>query len=561
LTATDPTVAGAADRSPAPLRWQGHGGRLAAKALRARGVEAVFTLSGGHLFSFYDGCVNEGIRLIDVRHEQSAVFAAEAWSKVSRRTGVAAVTAGPGVTNAVSALATAQAAGAPLLVLGGRAPQARWGQGSLQELDHVPIVASVTKRAETCQAAADVAETVASCLASAGHPHRGPVFLDLPLDVAFGFAEVDPVAGEEPAASRGAEVDPEDLRRVGALLARAERPILVAGSDIYWEHAENELRLLAEACAVPVLTNGLGRGCLAADHARAFSRARSVAMREADLVVVAGTPLDFRLGFGRFAAPAVHLMDRPERLATHVALAASAAGDLRAVLSGVREACLASALTDHGPWLERLRSAEVVARSEEEARLTSDAAPIHPARIYGELRRRLARDAIVVGDGGDFVSYAGKLVDTFVPGCFLDPGPYGCLGTGPGYALGAKMAFPHRQVVLLSGDGAAGFSLGDLDTLTRFGHSVVVVVGNNRCWGLEKHPMQQLYGYHVAAELSGAVRYDRVAEALGAAGELVEVASQIGPALDRALAHRGSPYLLDVRTDPEDQYPRSSNLA
>ncbi|HUP22338.1 MAG TPA: acetolactate synthase [Thermoanaerobaculia bacterium] len=542
-------------------RWQGHGGLLAAKTLAASGVDTMFTLSGGHLFSLYDGCVQEKIRLVDVRHEQTAVFAAEAWAKVTRRPGIAALTAGPGITNGVSAITTAHFAGAPLLVLGGRAPQARWGQGSLQELDHVPILASVTKRAETCTATGDIPSRVASGLISACTSHRGPAFLDLPLDIAFGMAETEPIRlalGE----LVGPEPEPADLRRIGELLARAERPLLVAGGDVYWEGAEGELQALAEAAEVPVSMNGLGRGTLPADHAAAFSRARSLATREADLVLVVGTPLDFRLAFGRFSAPVVHVMDRPERLATHVPLAASAAGDLRRALTGILEACVANGTTGRRrAWLERLRGEEAERRRGEEAQLASAATPIHPARIYGELRRRLDRNAIVIGDGGDFVSYAGKLVDTYTPGCFLDPGPYGCLGTGPGYALGAKLAHPDRQVVLLLGDGAAGFALGDLDTLARFGLAVTVIVGNNRCWGLEKHPMQQLYGYHVAAELSGRARYDLVAGALGGAGEIVEEAGALGPALDRALAYRQGPYVVNVLTDPDDQYPRSSNLA
>ena len=567
IPSTEETVAPSSRSEPPGTsegRWQGHGGTLAAKALEAHGVDTLFTLSGGHLFSLYDGCVQEGLRLVDVRHEQTAVFAAEAWAKVTRRPGVVALTAGPGVTNGVSAITTAQFAGAPLLVLGGRAPRARWGQGSLQELDHVLILAPVTKRAATCNSTAEIARSVSDSLLDACTPHRGPVFLDFPLDVFFGQAEAEPIAPV--AEPRGAEPDPTDLRRVGELLARAERPVLVAGGDVYWDGAESELRILAEACDVPVLMNGLGRGTLPADHPAAFSRARAEATREADLVLVAGTPLDFRLGFGRFAAPVVHLVDRTERVAGHVSLAASAAGDLRRVLSGVREQCLASppaaAIRSRRTWLDRLRAVETSKRSREEEQFAAAAAaPIHPSFLYRELRRRLDRDAIVIGDGGDFVSYAGKLVDTFTPGCFLDPGPYGCLGTGPGYALGAKLAHPSRQVVLLLGDGAAGFALGDFDTLARFGLPVVVVVGNNRCWGLEKHPMKQLYGYHVAAELSPNARYDKVAEALGGAGELVESPSGLGPALERAFLHRGGPYVVNVLTDPEDQYPRSSNLA
>jgi acetolactate synthase-1/2/3 large subunit len=277
-------------------------------------------------------------------------------------------------------------------------------------------------------------------------------------------------------------------------------------------------------------------------------------------VIVAGTPLDFRLGFGRFGdARVVHLADSPEGISANVALSASVAGNLERVFTMIAEHVQRGARRDHEPWIARLRDEEVARRTKERDMLEADTTPIHPARIYGELIPRLERDAIVIGDGGDFVSYAGKLVDTYTPGCFLDPGPYGCLGSGSGYALAAALAHPERQVVLLLGDGAAGFSLMDFDTLVRFGVKVVGIVGNNGIWGLEKHPMQMIYGYDVAAELRPETRYDEVVRALGGDGELVREPGEIGPALDRAFAAAG-PVLVNIVTDPADAYPRSSNL-
>lgn len=550
--------ASAGKRPTLPGEVEGHGGLLAAAALAARGVDTLFTLSGGHLFTLYDGCRDLGIRLIDVRHEQTAVFAAEGWAKACRKPGVAALTAGPGVTNGISAIASAAFTGSPVVVLGGRAPAARWGHGSLQELDHVPIVESLCKSATTCTSTQEVASAVDRALVSSMSPHRGPSFLDLPLDVAVGPGSADV---QRPKAIETLEPARGDLERVAKLLTDSERPVLMAGADVYWEGAEEELRALAEAAGAPVFTNGLGRGCLAADHPLCFSRARSVAFKQADLVIVIGTPLDFRLGFGKFGdAAVVHLVDHPDRVAGHVDLAASAGGDLRAVLATL-VGMQGRGASGRESWLSTLRTAEEERRAGEREMLESDQMPIHPGRIYGELAQRLDRDAIVIGDGGDYVSYAGKLLDTYTPGCFLDPGPYGCLGTGPGYALGAQLAYPDRQVVLLLGDGAAGFSIGDFDTLARFGLPVVIVVGNNSCWGLEKHPMQQIFGYHVAAELAPGTRYDEVMTALGGEGELVEDPAGIGPALERALAHRSGPYLINVLTDPENVYPRSSNLA
>ena len=538
----------------------GHGGTLAVEALAAFGVTELYTLSGGHIFPFYDAAVkvvSPPVRLVDVRHEQTATFAAEATAKLTRRPGVAVLTAGPGVTNGVSAVTAAHFNGSPLVVLGGRAPQARWGAGSLQEFDHVPVLAPITKLSATATSIGECASLTTTAALTAWTPHRGPVFVDFPLDVVFGSGSGD-VPDAPVAAPRGPEPDDDEVQRAAALIAGASRPAVVAGSDVWWDGAQDALRAAVEALRVPTFVNGLGRGCLPADHELAFSRTRGLLKGEADVVVVVGTPLDFRLSFGSFgAAQVVHVVDHPDRRAAHVAAAASPAGDLRTILTAFAD--VAGSRADHEPWIARLRDAETAAAATDEPLLSAASDPIKPTRIYGELRRRLDRDAVVVCDGGDFVSYAGKYVDSYEPGCWLDPGPYGCLGGGLGGAIAARVTHPDRQVVVLLGDGAAGFSLMDVDTLVRHQLPVVLVCGNNGIWGLEKHPMQMLYGYDVAAELQPMCRYDEVVRALGGAGETVTSADDVGPALDRAFA-AGVPYLVNVITDPADMYPRSSNL-
>ncbi|HEU5448930.1 MAG TPA: acetolactate synthase [Acidimicrobiia bacterium] len=547
-----------------------HGGNLAAGALKEAGVEVLFTLSGGHIFPLYDGCVAAGIKIVDTRHEQTAGFAAEGWAKVTRQTGVASLTAGPGVTNGMSAITSAFFCGSPMVVIGGRAPAARWGSGSLQEVDHVPIVAEVTKRAVTAAKTTEIFPEVSAALTAARLAPRGPCFVDIPVDQFFDRAP-QPAEGEWAVTLGGpapaGEPDSDAVAQVAKLIADAERPVIMAGAGVYWEGAEADLEELAEAAGVPVLMNGLGRGTLRASHLLAFSRARSTALKKADLVIAAGVPLDFRLGFGQFGGGArvVHLMEHPSQIATHVELAGAAAGDLSAVFRGIVAAGVeASRQKERAEWVADLSADETARREKEEETLRSTADPIHPARIYGELRDRLEPDGVVVVDGGDFGSYAGKLIDTETPGSFLDPGPYGCLGTGPGYGLAARLAAqaqgrPDRQVFIMLGDGAAGFSLMDFDTLVRHEAPVVAIVGNNGIWGLEKHPMQALYGYDVAAELRPGTRYDQVVEALGGYGELVSHPDEIGPAIDRALAS-GVPALVNVLTDPADVYPRSSAL-
>jgi acetolactate synthase I/II/III large subunit len=536
-----------------------HAGRLVARRLKASGIDTVFTLSGGHLFSIYDGCRSEGIRLIDTRHEQTAAFAAEGWSKVTRQPGVAALTAGPGVTNGMSAMAAAQQNSSPLLVLGGRAPAQRWGMGSLQEIDHVPFVAPLTRFAATAPSAEAVCGLVDKALrATVGAP-SGVAFIDFPMDHVFSVAADEGRPGALTDLPVAALADGDALDRAAGLLAAARRPVIMAGTNVWWGHAEAALLRLAEQRRIPVLMNGMARGTVPADHPLAFSRARSKALGQADVAVIVGVPMDFRLGFGGVFGPETQLIvaDRVQPERDHPRpIAAGLYGDLSATLTALSE----SQAAGHADWIADLREAETTARDGEHAELADDRSPLHPMRVYAELAPLLDRDAIIVVDAGDFGSYAGRVIDSYVPGAWLDSGPFGCLGSGPGYALAAKLARPDRQVVLLQGDGAFGFSGMEWDTLARHNVPVVSVIGNNGIWALEKHPMEALYGYSVVAELRPETRYDEVVRALGGHGELVTTPAELAPALKRAFGS-GLPAVVNVLTDPAVAYPRRSNLA
>ena len=534
---------------------EGHAGQQAVAALMEFGTDTMFTLNGGHIWPLFDAARDQGMKVVDTRHEQTATFAAEAYAKLTRKPGFAALTAGPGITNGTSAITSAWFNGTPLVVLGGRAAEMRWGAGSLQEFDHVPVMAPITKLAATVKDPSKAGVAVHDAARLSLTPHRGPTFLDFPLDV-FG-----PAAGDVPVVdgsiSLGAAPDPDELARLADLVANAERPAFIIGSDVYWDGAWEALRAAAEHLRVPCFFNGLGRGTMAADHPLAFLRTRGLLKKRSDLVVVFGTPLDFRLGFGRFgSAQVAHVVDSDGQRARHIDVP-TVAGDTRLVLEALAE--VGGARTDHEPWIAELRAAETAGRAADAALLGDDSSPIRPSRIYGELSRRLARDAVVICDGGDFASYAGKFVEVFEPGCWLDTGPFGCLGNGPGYAIAARTVRPSSQIALLLGDGAAGFSLMDVDTMVRHDLPVVMVVGNNGVWGLEKHPMKAIYGWDMGCDLQPGCRYDEVVKALGGAGETVTEPGQIGPALDRAFAS-GVPYMVNVLTDPEDVYPRTSNL-
>lgn len=541
-----------------------HGGEHAVAMAAAHGVDTMFTLSGAHVFPMYDGAVHADppMRILDVRHEQTAVFAAEALGKLTRVPGLAVLTAGPGVTNGVSPITQAQFSGSPLVVIGGRAPENRWGMGSLQEFDHPPLLAPVTKHAKTVHTVDAIPAAVDEAFRVAGASHRGPTFLDVPMDQFFSKAAVDrPAVGER----RRLEPDAEALSEIGAMLAEARRPVLVLGTDVWADGAEEAALRFVESVGIPTVTNGMGRGVVPGGHPLLVTKARGKALGTSDLVVVVGTPLDFRLGYGVFggkdgapAAKVVHLADSPAQVSGHADLAASASGDLTLVIDGLQGA-LEQQLRkpDWRGWVDELQADVRAAVERDNALLASEADPIHPARIYGELVPRLADDAIVIGDGGDFVSFAGKYVEPKRPGGWLDPGPYGCLGAGLGAAIAARIARPSSQVVLLLGDGAAGMSLMDVDTLVRHDLPVVMVCGNNSAWGLEKQPMQMLYGYDVAADLAPQTRYDEVVTALGGGGEKVTDPAQIGPAIDRAFAS-GKPYLVNVITDVNAPYPRNT---
>lgn len=550
----------------------GHGGIHMVAAAKAYGVNALYTLSGAHVFPLYDAAIggSQGfeaadrdnsaalaggpLRLVDVRHEATAVFAAEGAAKLSRLPGFAAITAGPGVTNGISAIASAYFNGAPMVVVGGRAPEFRWGSGALQEIDHLPLVASVTQAAHTFKDPETIGADTGSAFNRSLTPRRGPVFVDVPMDRFYTPATNAAPTAVEPEVI---EPDPESVQRVANLLAEAEHPVLVLGSDVWMSGAEDVARELVSRTGVPVIANGSARGIIPRGDRHLVNRARSAAFGSADLVIVVGTPLDFRLGYGVFGDPpakVVHLVDSPELFSQTAATVERLAADLPSTLTALVEAYTGPSFDS---WTDRLADIAASAVAADADMLNSEADPIHPGRIYGELLPRLTDDTVVIGDGGDFVSFAGRFIEPTRPGNWLDPGPYGCLGTGMGYALAAGINRPDSPIVLLLGDGAAGFSLMDVDTLVRHDVPVAIVMANNSAWGLEKHPMRLLHGYDVAADLQPGTAYHEVVGALGGDGEQVSRPDQIGAALDRAL-ESGKPYLVNVLTDPEISYPRTT---
>jgi acetolactate synthase-1/2/3 large subunit len=526
------------------------GGRLAAQAIAAEGVDVVFTLSGGHVMPVYEGCRHEGVRVVDLRHEQSAAHAAEAWGRVRRSTGVALVTAGPGVTGTVTAVANCHAAQTPLVVLGGARPLAQAEWGSLQELDQLSLLKPITKWAATCPTAARIPEYVAIAFRHALAPPRGPVYLELPADILFEEAAAERSPGPSRSAPR-AFGDPRELMKAAELLNAAERPAVVAGSGVWWDGAERQLAAVVENGALPVFLNGSGRGSLPPQHELVFRHARALALEEADVVCIVGTPLDFRLRYGRFGTgKLVHVHSDPRELGRNRVADAAIVGDTAAVLGILADAVKAPA-AGRAPWLERLRGAEAAWWDEHRAEIESDAAPIHHYRLAAELDRVLDPGTVVIGDGGDVVAAVSRILRVHRPGHWLDPGPFGCLGVGPGYAVGVGAAGFGSSIVCVLGDGAFGLNGLDFDTLVRFSLPAVLVVGNDAAWGEIRIPQVGIYGEEaeVATRLAPS-RYERLCEVFGGHAEHVERPADLAPALERALS-AGEPAIVNVMLDPD----------
>jgi thiamine pyrophosphate-dependent acetolactate synthase large subunit-like protein len=543
-----------------------HGGLLVAKMLKREGVEVVFTLSGGHIAAIYDGCVREGIRVMDTRHEQVAVHAAEGWARVTRTPGVALLTAGPGVTDGLTGIANAYLSNSPVIVYGGAAPVEHWDRGALQELPMLDVVRPITKWARTIVQTNRLAEYTAMAFREALSGKPGPVFLECPMDVLNGFVQAADARIPAPGYRTGGKPvgDPTLVKQAARLLAKAERPVIFAGTTVWWDDAAADLRALAEKLHAPVFLNGGGRGSLPPDHPLFFSLVRKAALGAADVILLVGTKLDFRLNYGEppliaERAKIVWLDTEAREIGVNRGADVGIAGDVAGTMRGI-SASLGGKVANHAEWVAGLREAECKAQSREEAQMNSDQTPIHPLRLCRELRDVLDRDAYCIGDGGDIVSYGARVINAYEPGHWLDAGPMGTLGAGTGFAIATKLARPDKQVAVLFGDGAFGLNGMDMESLVRHNLPVVAVIGNDGQWAQIKHPQKAILGHATAADLAPGIRYDKMVEALGGYGELVERPEDIRPALERAFAS-GRAACVNVLTDPNVVYNRSTQAA
>jgi acetolactate synthase-1/2/3 large subunit len=532
------------------------GGELVARVLKEARVGHVFTLCGGHILPIYDGCLTEGIRVVDVRHEQVAAHAADAYARLTRNVGVAVVTAGPGVTDAVTGVANASAARSPLLLIGGAAPLGLRGLGALQEMEQVALLRPITKGAWSVAETRQIPEVLTTAIRTALTGRPGPVFVEIPVDLLMTTIEDRLAPVPRGYVHRAPPLgDPDAVVRLAHLLSRAERPVVMAGSGVYWDDAAKALATFAESAGVPVFMNGAGRGALATDHPLAFGQARGFALANADLVLVLGAPLDFRLGYGRpptFAEDArVCMVDcDAAELGRNRPLEVGIAGHIGGVLGQLDDVLPAGLSARWEAWRRRLGDTERQSRARLETEARSDAVPVSHYRWAAEIARVVTPDTIVVGDGGDVVGCASRMVRLHRPGQWLDPGPFGCLGVGPGFAIAAKLLHPERRVLLIAGDGAFGLTGMDLETAVRFGLPLTCIVGNDGGWGQIRNPQLSFFGAARAVATSlPQTRYDSMMQALGGRGALVTEPAEIAPALERALAS-DEVWCINVPLDP-----------
>jgi thiamine pyrophosphate-dependent acetolactate synthase large subunit-like protein len=524
------------------------GSEILARSLTAQGVDTLFYLMGGPMIETESALIARGVRAIDTRHEQAAALMAHAWSRLTRRPGVCMGCSGPGTTNLVTGVANAFTDAAPLIAVGGSSPRVYLGMEAFQEIDQVAVMRPITKWAERIYDARRIPDVVATAFRQATSGRPGPVYLDLPGDI-LGEA-VEESALTFPAPWRPAPRtlgDPAAVREAVALLARAERPLVIGGSGVWWSDGAGAFQAFIEGTGIPFYTTPISRGTVPEDHELAFLNARATAFTEADVVLAVGTRFNYVIQFGRpprFARDlkVIHVDVNPAQLGHNRPVDVPIAGDARAVLEQLREE--ATGRLDrarYAAWTDRLRSLDTEKQLEMNKAMSNDATPIHPLRLCKEVREFLRRDAILVVDGQEILNFGRQSIPTFVPGHRLNSGPFGCMGVGLPFGVGAKVAKPDTQVVVLHGDGSYGINAMEIDTAVRHRIPVIVVISNNGGWTAD--PQHTKPGRDL-----GYTRYDKVAQDFGAHGEFVEKPHEIRPALERAWAS-GKPAVVNVITD------------
>lgn len=549
------------------------GGHLVAKALKAEGVDTIFTLCGGHIIDIYDGCVDEGIKVVDVRHEQVAAHAADGYARQTGRLGCVVTTAGPGCTNAVTGIATAFRSESPVLHIGGQSALAQWKMGGLQDLPHVDMMRPITKFASTVMSTERVADMVSMAARECFAGAYGPVYLEIPRDVLDREIPVEkgilPKAGHYRASVKSAG-DPREIEKLADLLVNSERPAILYGQQVWAARGHEEAVALLRGLDVPGYFNGASRGLLPPGDPHHFDRTRSHAFSKADLIIIVGTPFDFRMGYGkRIAAPALVQIDQDYRtVGKNRDVTFGIVGDPGAVLGAVLQAASGRLKNDkrqaRKAWMKELEAAEEAALQKVMPLFQSNSVPIHPYRVAYELNEFLGEDTIYIGDGGDVVTISAQAVRPRNPGQWMDPGALGSLGVGTGFAIAAGLCHPKKEVLCYYGDGSFGMTAFDMETANRFGVPYIAVIGNNSAMNQIRYGQITKYGEQRGSvgNLLGDVPFGKFAEMLGGYGEEVRDPAMIAPALQRAresVQKTRRSAVVNIWVDPREYAPGTKN--
>lgn len=534
-----------------------HGGRLVAQALKRHGTTHLFTLCGGHIQAIYDGCIDEGIRVVDVRHEQTAGHAADGYARMTGRPGVCAVTAGPGVTDVVTAVANAQRAQVPLVCIGGAGPKVLCDMGSLQDMDHVALMRPITKWSVQVPETRRIAEYVDAAFRVAQANVPGPVFLEMPLDLLMNMHDDTDLPATRPLEEPPRPAaDPRAIAKACELLESAQRPCFLVGSQVRWSPSRERLASVLERFGAPVFLNGMARGTMPHAHPLLFSRSRRFALSQADVVFVLGTPFDFRVDYGRSptwneSAKIVQIDLDGAELGKNRRVDVPIHADSGIALEQL-ERELADAKPSFEGWVAAVRADEDKRRAKMQAEIDSNDSPPNPLRVCAELGKRLGPNDVVIGDGGDFVATAAYVLKLQHPQLWMDPGPLGTLGVGPGYAMAAKLARPDANVVLVYGDGSFGLHGIEFEAMARQDIPVIALIGNDAGWSQIRRGQVDIYGENRAiATALDYTRYEKIVEACGGRGFWVEKLEELGPALDEAFASK-KPACINVKIAKSD---------
>ncbi|OED37444.1 acetolactate synthase [Chromatiales bacterium (ex Bugula neritina AB1)] len=546
------------------------GGHLVAKALKNEGVDTIFTLCGGHIIDIYDGCIDEGIRIVDVRHEQTAAHAADGYARQTGKLGCVVTTAGPGCTNAVTGVATAFRSESPILHIGGQSSLTQHKQGSLQDLPHVDMMTPITKFASGVFSTERVADMVSMAARECFNGAYGPSYLEIPRDILDREIPLDSAVIPEKGAYRSSVKsigDPDSIEQLADILVKAKRPAVLFGQQVWSSQSHHKAMSFVRSLDIPSYMNGASRGMMRQDDPHHFDRTRSDAFKNADVILIVGTPFDFRMGYGKRISKDATLVQIDQSYATvgkNRDISLGLVGDPGAVLAAVEQA--ASGRTDTGAkaarqqWMQELRKIEATKLEKLMPMFTTDQNPIHPYRLAYEINEFLGEDTIYIGDGGDIVTISAQAVRPRNPGQWMDPGALGSLGVGTGFSMAAKLAHPDKEVVCLYGDGSFGMTAFDMETSQRFGAPYLAVIGNNSHMNQIRYGQVAKYGQergNIGNKL-GDVPFSQFGQMIGGYGEEVTEAKEIQPAMQRAreaIARTGKCAVVNVWVDPNEYAP------